>query len=92
VIDPRSLVPLDRDLILESVRKTGRLVVVEEDNRTGGWAGDIAATVAEEAFYWLDAPIKRVSAPDTPAPFAPVMEQFYVPSVERVAAAVRSLF
>ena len=92
VIDPRTLVPLDRDLILESVRKTGRLVVVEEDNITGGWAGDIAAMVAEEAFFWLDAPIKRVSAPDTPPPFAPVMEAFYVPSEERVIQAVKSLF
>jgi pyruvate dehydrogenase E1 component beta subunit len=91
VIDPRSLVPLDKELILDSVRKTGRLVVVEEDNLTGGWAGDIVAMVAEEAFFWLDAPIKRVSAPDTPVPFAPVMEQFYVPSTERVVDAVRSL-
>lgn len=92
VIDPRTLVPLDRELILESVRKTGRLVIVEEDNLTGGWAADIAAIVAEEAFFWLDAPIKRVSAPDTPAPFAPVMEQFYVPGEERVIEAVKSLF
>lgn len=92
VIDPRTLVPLDKELILESVRKTGRLVIVEEDNLTGGWAADVAAIVAEEAFFWLDAPIKRVSAPDTPAPFAPVMEQFYVPSVERVIEAVKSLF
>ena len=92
VIDPRTLVPLDKELILESVRKTGRLVIVEEDNLTGGWAGDVAAIVAEEAFFWLDAPIKRVSAPDTPVPFAPVMEQFYVPSEERVIQAVKSLF
>jgi pyruvate/2-oxoglutarate/acetoin dehydrogenase E1 component len=92
VIDPRTLVPLDKELILESVRKTGRLVIVEEDNLTGGWAADIAAIVAEEAFFWLDAPIKRVSAPDTPAPFAPVMEQFYVPSAERVIEAVKALF
>ncbi|MGQ9500583.1 MAG: alpha-ketoacid dehydrogenase subunit beta [Anaerolineae bacterium] len=92
VIDPRTLVPLDKELILESVRKTGRLVIVEEDNLTGGWAGDIAAIVADEAFYWLDAPIKRVSAPDTPPPFAPAMEDFYVPSVERVVQAVKSLF
>jgi pyruvate/2-oxoglutarate/acetoin dehydrogenase E1 component len=92
IIDPRTLVPLDKELILESVRKTGRLVIVEEDNLTGGWAADIAAIVAEEAFFWLDAPIKRVSAPDTPVPFAPVMEQFYVPSEERVIEAVRSLF
>jgi pyruvate dehydrogenase E1 component beta subunit len=91
VIDPRTLVPLDKELILNSVRKTGRLVIVEEDNLTGGWAGEIAAIVAEEAFFWLDAPIKRVSAPDTPPPFAPVMEQFYVPSVERVIGAVKAL-
>jgi len=92
VIDPRTLAPLDKELILESVRKTGRLVIVEEDNLTGGWAADIAAIVAEEVFFWLDAPIKRVSAPDTPVPFAPVMEQFYVPSEERVIQAVKSLF
>jgi pyruvate dehydrogenase E1 component beta subunit len=91
VIDPRTLVPLDKELILESVRKTGRLVVVEEDNLTGGWASDIAAIVADEAFFWLDAPIKRVSAPDTPPPFAPVMEAFYVPSEERVVEAVKSI-
>jgi len=92
VIDPRTLVPLDKELLLESVRKTGRLVIVEEDNLTGGWAGELAAIVAEEAFYWLDAPVKRVSAPDVPPPFAPVMEQFYVPSAERVVAAVKALF
>lgn len=92
VIDPRTLVPLDKALILESVRKTGRLVVVEEDNLTGGWAGDIAAMVAEEAFYWLDAPIKRVSSLDVPPPFAPVLEEYYLPSAARVVEAVRSLF
>jgi pyruvate/2-oxoglutarate/acetoin dehydrogenase E1 component len=92
VIDPRTLIPLDKELILESVRKTGRLVVVEEDNRTHGWAAEIAAMVAEEAFFYLDAPPKRVSAPDTPPPFAPPMEAFYVPSVERVMEAVKSLF
>jgi pyruvate/2-oxoglutarate/acetoin dehydrogenase E1 component len=91
VIDPRTLVPLDTQLILASVRKTGRLVVVEEDNQTGGWAADLAAIVAEQAFFWLDAPIKRVSAPDTPVPFAPVMEQFYVPTAQRVVDAVRSI-
>ena len=92
VIDPRTLVPLDKELILQSLRKTGRLVIVEADNLTGGWAADIAAIVAEEAFFYLDAPIKRVSAPDTPAPFAPVMDDFYVPSVERVVQAVKATF
>jgi len=91
VIDPRTLVPLDKDLILSSVRKTGRLVIVEEDNLTGGWAAEIAAIASDEAFAWLDAPIKRVSAPDVPPPFAPKLEADYVPSVERVMAAVRAV-
>lgn len=91
VIDPRSLVPLDKELILNSVRKTGRLVIVEEDNLTGGWAGEVAAIVADEAFVWLDAPIKRVSAPDVPPPFAPVLESAYVPNVERIVTTVQSL-
>ncbi len=92
VIDPRTLVPLDKELILASVRKTGRLVVAEEDNLTGGWAAEVAAIVAEEAFMWLDAPIKRVSAPDVPPPFAPVLEREYVPSADKIVAAVQSLF
>ncbi|MCC6729626.1 MAG: alpha-ketoacid dehydrogenase subunit beta [Chthonomonadales bacterium] len=92
VIDPRTLVPLDRELILDSVRKTGRFVVVDEDNRTHGWAAEIAAMVAEDAFWWLDAPPARVSAPDVPPPFAPALEARYVPSVDRVIAAVRALF
>ena len=92
VIDPRTLVPLDKDLILSSVRKTGRLVIVEEDNLTGGWAAELAAIVADEAFDWLDAPIKRVSAPDVPPPFAPKLERAYVPDAARVVQAVQSLF
>jgi pyruvate dehydrogenase E1 component beta subunit len=91
VIDPRTLVPLDKDIILDSVRKTGRLVIAEEDNKTGGWAGDIAATVAEEAFFYLDAPIKRVSAPDTPPPFAPIMEAYYLPSEENIVQTVKAI-
>ena len=92
VIDPRTLVPLDKELILASVRKTGRLVIAEEDNLTGGWAAEIAAIVADEAFAWLDAPIKRVSAPDVPPPFAPVLERQYVPDEYKIVAAVQSLF
>jgi pyruvate dehydrogenase E1 component beta subunit len=91
VIDPRTLVPLDKELILGSVRKTGRLVIVEEDNRTGGWAADLAAIAAEEALIWLDAPVKRVSAPDVPPPFAPVLENVYVPGPKAIVAAVESL-
>ena len=91
VIDPRTLVPLDKELILGSVRKTGRLVIVEEDNLTNGWGAEIAAIVADEAFVWLDAPIKRVAAPDVPAPFAPVLEREYVPSEQKIIDAVLSI-
>jgi acetoin:2,6-dichlorophenolindophenol oxidoreductase subunit beta len=92
VIDPRTLVPLDKDLILSSVRKTGRLLIVEEDNLTGGWGAEIAALVADEAFIWLDAPIKRVAAPDVPPPFAPVLEREYVPGPSRIVETALTLF
>jgi pyruvate/2-oxoglutarate/acetoin dehydrogenase E1 component len=92
VIDPRSLVPLDKDLIFESVRKTGRLIIVEEDNLTNGWGAEIAALAADEVFEWLDAPIKRVASPDVPPPFAPVLEQEYLPNEQKIIRAVRSLF
>ena len=91
VIDPRTLVPLDKELILGSVRKTGRLVIVEEDNLTNGWGAEIAAVVADEAFVWLDAPLKRVAAPDVPPPFAPVLEREYVPSEQKIVDAVLSI-
>ena len=91
VIDPRTLVPLDKELLLESVKKTGRLVIVEEDNLTGGWAGDWRRSRPRRRSSTRRAD-QRVSAPDVPPPFAPVMEQFYVPSVERVVAAVKALF
>jgi acetoin:2,6-dichlorophenolindophenol oxidoreductase subunit beta len=92
VIDPRTLVPLDKELILASVRKTGRLLIVEEDNLSGGWGAEIAALVADEAFMWLDAPIKRVAAPDVPPPFAPVLERAYVPDESRIVATALSMF
>jgi acetoin:2,6-dichlorophenolindophenol oxidoreductase subunit beta len=91
VIDPRTLVPLDKDLILNSVRKTGRLLIVEEDNLTNGWGAEVAALMADEGFAWLDAPIKRVAAPDVPPPFAPPLEKVYVPSEQRVVDAVLSM-
>lgn len=91
VIDLRSLLPLDDGAILESVRKTGRLLIVHEDTRTGGIAGEITARVADEAFLYLDAPIRRVTAPDTPVPFSPPMERAYLPDSDRVARAAREL-
>ncbi len=92
VIDVRTLVPLDEDTIAASVARTGRLVIVEEDNLTGGWGAEVAARIADSSIGSLEGPIRRVAAPDTPVPFAPVMENFYVPSPERIAAAVRTLF
>jgi acetoin:2,6-dichlorophenolindophenol oxidoreductase subunit beta len=91
VIDPRTLSPLDEDTILSSVAKTHRLLVVDEDNPRCSAATDIAAMVADKGFDTLDAPIKRVTAPHTPVPFSPPLEQFYVPSPDRIVDAVREI-
>ena len=91
VIDVRTLVPLDNNTIFASVRKTGKLLIVEEGNVTGGWGAEVAARVADECIDYLEAPIRRVAAPDTPVPFAPVMENYYIPSVERIVNSVRSV-
>jgi len=91
VIDPRSLVPFDWDLLGASVRKTNRLVVVTEGPKTGSVASEIAATAAETLIDYLAAPVRRVTSPDIPDPFAPPMEEFYRPSRERIAAAVKQL-
>ena len=87
VIDVRCLVPLDMKTLTDSAQKTGRVLIVEEDNLTGGWGAEVAAQLSEAAFFSLDAPILRVAAPDTPAPAAPALEREYVPSVERVVEA-----
>ena len=92
VLDLRSLVPLDKEAILKSVGKTGKLVIVHEAVRTSGFGGEIAAIVADEGFDLLDAPIKRVTAPDTPIPFSPVLESAYIPSEEKIIKAVKELF
>lgn len=84
VIDMRCLAPLDMEPLIASAQKTGRVLIVEEDNLTGGWGAEVAARLSEAAFFYLDAPITRVAAPDTPAPAAPVLEREYVPSVECV--------
>ncbi len=91
IIDPRTLVPLDKETIIKSVRKTNKLIIVHEDNLTGGWGAEVAALVADEAFDYLDAPIKRVCAPDTPVPFAPVMENFYIPNAEDIIKTIREI-
>ena len=91
VIDLLSISPIDFDLIIESVRKTHRLVIVDEDTPRANVASDIAATVTEEAFDYLDAPPKRVTAPHTPVPYSRPLETLYVPDANRVQAVVRSL-
>jgi acetoin:2,6-dichlorophenolindophenol oxidoreductase subunit beta len=92
VVDVLTLSPLDEATILESVRRTRRLAVVDEDTPTASMARDIAARVADKGFDWLDAPIKTVNAPDTPVPFAAVLEAHYVPRPPQVVSAVREMF
>jgi pyruvate/2-oxoglutarate/acetoin dehydrogenase E1 component len=91
VIDLRTLLPLDEDAIVESVKKTNRLLVVHEDTRTGGIAGEIAMRINEKAFEWLDAPILRVTALDAPVPYSPPLEDYFLPQVEDVVKAARYL-
>jgi len=91
VIDPRTLVPLDAKLIVESVKKTGRLVIAEEGCLTGGFGAEVAAIAAKEAFDHLDAPIERVAARDTPVPFAPRLEATVIPGEDRIEEAVRAV-
>ncbi len=89
VVDPRSLSPLDEDTIVDSISRTGRLVVVDEDNPRCSVATDIASVAATRALEYLNAPVRLVTAPHTPVPFSPSLEDFYVPTPERVAEAVR---
>jgi pyruvate dehydrogenase E1 component beta subunit len=91
VVDPRTTSPLDTDTILESVEKTGRLVVVDEATPRCGMAADIAALVADQGFDYLKAPIKQVTAPHTPVPFAPALEKLYLPNPDKIEAAVRAV-
>ncbi|HHU63385.1 MAG TPA: alpha-ketoacid dehydrogenase subunit beta [Clostridiales bacterium] len=92
VIDPRTLAPLDMDTIMTSVKKTGRVVLVEEGCKTGGVGGEIATRIMEEGFYYLDAPIIRVAAKDVPIPMSPALEPLAVPSVQEIIDAVKKLY
>ncbi|MDZ4745146.1 MAG: alpha-ketoacid dehydrogenase subunit beta [bacterium] len=91
VVDIRTLVPFDEETVLESVRKTGRAVVVHEAVLTAGFGGEIAARIADKAFKYLDAPVKRVASFDSPTPFAPTLEKAVLPDAEKVAAAIRTV-
>jgi len=91
VVDPRTLSPLDVEALVNSVKKTHRAVIVHEAPKTGGFGAEVAANLAEKAFAYLDAPIVRVAAPDIPIPFSPPMEDFYIPSEDRITKAVKEL-
>ena len=92
VIDLRSLLPLDRRCIVESVKKTGKLLIVHEDNLTGGVGAEVAATVVDQAFMYLDAPIRRLASPDIPStPYHPALERAMLPNKEQVKEAIAEL-
>lgn len=91
ILDLRTLLPMDRPRILETVEKTGRVLIVHEATKTGGPGGEIAALIAEHAFLHLDAPIVRVAPPDTPVPYSPPLEEFFLPNASKIADAIRAL-
>jgi len=91
VLDLRTLVPLDREAVINSVKKTHRLLVVDEDYKSFGMTGEIAAIVAEEALDYLDAPVRRLAVPDVPIPYSRPLEQFVIPSVERITETAKEL-
>jgi pyruvate dehydrogenase E1 component beta subunit len=91
VIDPRSLVPFDLELVLGSVRKTGRILIVEENHERGGWGAQLSADIAAHAFEYLDAPIRRLATANSPIPFSPPLEAALVPDEERISRAIREL-
>jgi pyruvate/2-oxoglutarate/acetoin dehydrogenase E1 component len=91
IVDLRTLAPWDKDAVLRSVEKTSKALVLHEDTHTGGFGAEIAATIAEEAFESLDAPVRRIAAPDTPVPFSPPLEKAFIPQVEDVVAGLKEL-
>jgi 2-oxoisovalerate dehydrogenase E1 component beta subunit len=91
VIDLRSILPFDEEMVMESVKKTTRLIILHEDTLTGGMGAEIAARVVDQAFVYLEAPIKRITGPDTPVPFAPPMEEFFLPKPADVVRTAKEL-
>jgi 2-oxoisovalerate dehydrogenase E1 component beta subunit len=92
VVDLRTLVPLDRETVCASVRKTGKVLLLHEDTRTGGLAGELAASITESVWEFLDGPILRVTAPDTPVPYSPPLEEAFLPNCEKVVEKARWLW
>jgi 2-oxoisovalerate dehydrogenase E1 component beta subunit len=91
VVDLRSLAPMDTEMILDAASATGKVLIVHEDNLTGGIGGEIAALIGEHAFRSLDAPVRRLAALDTPVPFAPPLEEYVLPDTQKIVAAMREL-
>jgi 2-oxoisovalerate dehydrogenase E1 component beta subunit len=91
VLDLRTLLPLDEEAILESARRTGKVIVLHEATRTGGPGGEVAALIAEQAFEWLEAPSVRLTPPDTPVPYAPALEEAFLPNAKALGDAIRAL-
>ncbi|MGH7724906.1 MAG: alpha-ketoacid dehydrogenase subunit beta [Candidatus Eiseniibacteriota bacterium] len=91
IIDLRSILPFDIDMVMESVKKTSRCIILHEDTLTGGIGGEIAARLADEAFTYLEAPIKRIASPDAPVPFAPTLEEAFLPKTADVVTTARAL-
>ena len=91
ILDLRTLAPWDKDAVLSSVEKTSKALILHEDTLTGGFGAEIAATISEEAFENLDAPVRRIAAPDTPVPFSPPLEKAFIPQVEDVVAGLKEL-
>jgi pyruvate/2-oxoglutarate/acetoin dehydrogenase E1 component len=91
VVDPRTIVPLDKGTIINSVKKTGRVIIVDEGCKTAGVGAELSALIMEEAFDYLDAPVKRVASLDVPVPFSPPLEKAQMPVYEDIEEAVRSL-
>jgi pyruvate/2-oxoglutarate/acetoin dehydrogenase E1 component len=92
VLDLRTLLPLDEEAILATAAKTGKVIVLHEATRTGGPGGEIAAVIAERAFEYLDAPVVRMAPPDTPVPYSPPLEEYFLPNAEKVGKAIRALY
>jgi pyruvate/2-oxoglutarate/acetoin dehydrogenase E1 component len=92
VLDLRTLVPLDREAVCDTVRKTSKVLLLHEDTKTGGMAGELAATITENVFEYLDGPIVRVTAPDTPIPYSPPLEEAFLPNVDKVVEKARWLY
>jgi pyruvate/2-oxoglutarate/acetoin dehydrogenase E1 component len=91
ILDLRTIIPWDKKGVLASVEKTSKVIVLHEDTHTGGFGAEIAATIAEEAFEQLDAPVKRLAGPDTPVPFSPPLEKAFIPQVEDVVEAIKEI-